>query len=269
MALAGGRVMRFWLGTHRPNWLGQTDVPLFISRRTLAERKTLPLAQGPWALDSGGFSELTMHGEWQTTPAQYVAEVRRFKDEMPGFTWAAIQDWMCEPVIRARTGLTVVEHQARSVASYLTLSDLAPEMQWTPVLQGWAIPDYLHHVEQYARAGVDLTTLPLVGVGSVCRRQGSDEITALVGELAALGLRLHGFGMKQRGLIPCAWQLTSSDSMAWSFRARKHGSPMFSSCQHRNCANCLPWALRWRRDLLTLIEQPRSYQLPMLMGVSA
>jgi hypothetical protein len=74
--------MTFWLGTHRPNWLGLTDVPLFVSRRTLAPRRTFPRARGVWALDSGGFSELSLFGEWQTSPRQYVAEVRRFRDEL-------------------------------------------------------------------------------------------------------------------------------------------------------------------------------------------
>lgn len=52
------RVPQFWLGTHKTGWLERTDVPLFISRRRLVERVTLPRARGPWALDSGGFTEL-------------------------------------------------------------------------------------------------------------------------------------------------------------------------------------------------------------------
>ena len=54
----------FYLGTHHPSWLRKTDVPLFVSRRRLAGLKTLPRARGPWALDSGGFQELILHGEW-------------------------------------------------------------------------------------------------------------------------------------------------------------------------------------------------------------
>src|SRR5690242_4741899 len=98
--------MRFYLGTHMPSWLTKTDVPLFVShRRLLGElrpgrgaRKTLPRARGPWALDSGGFTELQMFGEWRTTPAEYIAAVRRYRDEIGGLVWAAPMDWMCEPV---------------------------------------------------------------------------------------------------------------------------------------------------------------------------
>lgn len=67
----------FFLGTHHPNWLRKTDVPLFVSRRRLAGRTRLPRARGVWALDSGGFQELNLHGRWTVTPAHYVAEVRR------------------------------------------------------------------------------------------------------------------------------------------------------------------------------------------------
>ncbi len=64
--------MRFYLGTHHASWLGRTDVPLFVSRRRLAGIRRLPRALGPWALDSGGFTELSMFGRWRTTAAQYV-----------------------------------------------------------------------------------------------------------------------------------------------------------------------------------------------------
>jgi hypothetical protein len=71
--------VRFYLGTHLPNWLGKVTIPLFVSRRTLAPRRTLPRALGPWALDSGGFTELAMYGRWTVPATQYVAEVRRFR----------------------------------------------------------------------------------------------------------------------------------------------------------------------------------------------
>src|SRR4051812_4445749 len=86
----------FYLGTHHLSWLEQTDVPLFISRRTLAARKALPRARGHWAIDSGGFTELSMHGRWTIDARDYAELVRRARDEAGGLQWAAIQDWMCE-----------------------------------------------------------------------------------------------------------------------------------------------------------------------------
>ena len=72
MATAG--VTRFYLGTHEPSWLRRlNDVPLFISHRRLQRLVNLYPATTGWALDSGGFTELSMHGRWTTTPAAYTA----------------------------------------------------------------------------------------------------------------------------------------------------------------------------------------------------
>jgi hypothetical protein len=84
----------FYLGTAAPNWLASAGVPLFISHRRLAGRRRLPRAAAGWALDSGGFSELSMYDEWRTGPRQYLAAVRRYDDEIGKLEWAAIQDHM-------------------------------------------------------------------------------------------------------------------------------------------------------------------------------
>ncbi len=69
--------MEFFLGTHQVHWLRQVEAPLFISVRRLRRLKTLPRVLAGWALDSGGFTELSQYGCWQTTPATYAAEVQR------------------------------------------------------------------------------------------------------------------------------------------------------------------------------------------------
>jgi hypothetical protein len=56
------------------------------------------------ALDSGGFTELRLHGGWRTTAAEYVTVVRRYRDQIGCLEWAAPQDWMCEPFMLAKTG---------------------------------------------------------------------------------------------------------------------------------------------------------------------
>lgn len=94
---------RFYLGTHETSWLTRTDVPLFISHRRLARNKSLPRAVGPWALDSGGFTELNMYGEWRTTPSEYVAAVRRYTEEVGGMQWASPQPGLDERAGRAGT----------------------------------------------------------------------------------------------------------------------------------------------------------------------
>jgi hypothetical protein len=236
--------VRFFLGTHMPNWLALTDVPLFVSHRRLASRRTFPRALGPWALDSGGFTELSMHGRWLTSPQEYVTATYRYRDAIGGLEWAAPQDWMCEPFMLANTGLTVAEHQRRTVASVVELRTLAPDLPFVPVLQGWELDDYLRCADLYAAEGIDLAGEATVGIGSVCRRQSATEIEDICAALAARGIRLHGFGVKTLGLR-YGRHLVSADSMAWSYNARKN--PPLPGHTHKSCANCLEWALAWRQ----------------------
>ena len=236
--------MRFWLGTHQVDWLGKTEVPLMVSHRRLAKHVGLPRARGPWVLDSGAFSEIAEHGCFTTTPMAYALAVTRYRDEIGNLQWCAPQDWMCEPHMLRRTGMTVLQHQKLTTGNYLWLRDTGIPV--IPVLQGWRIGDYLDHASAYERAGVDLEREPVVGLGSVCRRQHTDSIVALVGALQPL--RLHGFGMKSAGISRAAYGLASADSMAWSYNARR--ARALAGCTHRSCANCLRYALWWRQRVL-------------------
>ena len=244
--------LTFYLGTHRANWLWSvTDVPLFISHRVLRKRVTpFPRATTAWALDSGGFTELNLHGGWRTTPEAYVDSVRRYVAELGSLQWASPQDWMCEPWVIAKTGLTVAEHQSRTVENYLQLIDMAPDLPFIPVLQGWEIGDYFAHAEAYAEAGIDLTAQPVVGIGSVCRRQATGQIASIFDQLKAQGLKMHGFGVKTVGLSMYADQLVSADSLAWSYGARQDALRGVRHCAKNTCANCLHYALAWRERIL-------------------
>lgn len=238
----------FWLGTHHPNWAEKTDVPLFISHLRLRDRQTLPRALGPVAIDSGAFSYLA-HDIERDSPRQYATSVRRYRGEIGNVRWAAIQDWMCEPFILRKTGLTVREHQARTIQSYLDLTNIAPDLPWVPVLQGWQPGEYVAHARMYMRAGIDLRRLPLVGLGTVCRRPRFTWVEVLVRALSQVGVRLHGFGVKITGLVKFGLHLASADSMAWSFTARRQKERLFGHT-HINCANCLEYALGWRRGVV-------------------
>lgn len=248
--------LRFYLGTHRPTWLWQIhDVPLFISHRVLRDRKSLfPKATTPWALDSGGFTELNLYGEWRTTPEEYVAAVRRYDDELGCLEWASPQDWMCEPWVLAKTGLTVADHQRLTTLNYLKLMELAPNLGFIPVLQGWTNEDYLRHADMYETVGVDLASLPLVGVGSVCRRQATGAIAGVFDSLVSRGLAMHGFGVKSAGLAQYADSLTSADSLAWSYTARQDALRGIRHCGKKTCANCMHYALAWRARVMRTLE---------------
>ena len=254
----------FYLGAPKACWLARTDVPLFVSRNVLKNMRKLPRALGPWALDSGGFTELQMHGRWTIDAVAYAAEVRRFRDEIGNMQWAAPQDWMCEPIvisggkvkgnlIFAGTGLIVHSHLVRTVHNFLELRSRAPDLPIVPVLQGWQLDDYLRCWDLYDMAGVVLDREPVVGIGSVCRRQATKEAVAIFERLAIEGLRgrMHGFGVKTAGLPAVANYLASADSQARSMHARKRGILLPGHDKpgpgrrkgHKNCANCLEYLL--------------------------
>jgi hypothetical protein len=268
-------VTTFYLGTHRPRWLERTDVPLFISRTVMEKapgvlRDSLPRARGRWAMDSGGFTQLHEHGRWTLTPEQYLGEVRRARDEIGGLDWAAPMDWMCEPSARAVTGMSTYEHQARTVDNFLHLRSLAPDLPIVPVLQGFEIRDYQICADLYERAGVDLAVEQVVGLGSVCRRQATEEIDLIAAMLHARGIKLHGFGVKIDGLATYAPSLTSADSLAWSYGGRKthpcaHG-PNRSGVIPQSEANCINYAMAWREKILATLAAPVQLSLPVGAG---
>lgn len=252
--------MKFYLGFHHPHQLAHAGVPLFVSHRRLAARRTLPRAIASWALDSGGFTELSLYGRWTVPARDYAAAVARYRDEIGFLDWAAPQDWMCEPVMLAKTGLTIREHQRRTIASVQELRALGAPV--IPVLQGWAPCDYFDHAEDYDRAGFDLCAEPIVGLGSVCRRQNTVRASILVRELAAAGLRLHGFGFKVTGLRSCHDALASADSLAWSYHARREPPRPECRGKHKNCANCAPFAIEWRDKVLRSVDTPHQLSMP-------
>lgn len=245
---------RFYLGIHHPHWLRTVPVPLFVSHVGLRKyKRALPkrLPGATWALDSGAFSEIGKYGRFFTTPAEYAAAVRRYRDEIGGLAWAAPMDWMCEPAVLAKTGLTVAEHQRRTVESVLQLRALAPDLPFAPVIQGWNLPSYVACVRLYGEAGIDLAAEPIVGLGSVCRRQATDEIGWIVTTLAdQFGLEnLHGFGVKSLGVAKYGAALASSDSMAWSQDGR-HVSGCAHGTRGKTEANCIAYGLEWRERML-------------------
>ncbi len=264
----------FFLGSPNPSWLGRAGVRLFVSDTRLREYKRFPWrAAAPWALDSGGFSQLQKHGRWTVSPSEYASRVRWYRDRIGGLLWAAPQDEMCEHAIihggvfgrqrfvgtrqfidpnQAMTDDELVEvHQRNTVLNSMELDDVAPDLPWIRVVQGQTPAQYLRHIDMYWDLGrIDLTRERLVGVGSVCRRQAMSEAGQILTALHHRGLtRLHGFGFKVLGLRRYGHLLTSADSMAWSDDARKKQRVLCDTVHPRgakNCANCLPYALWWR-----------------------
>lgn len=212
----------FFVGLHQPSDARHFE-RAFVSVNRLRSRKS-DFPARDWIMDSGAFTEVTTHGGYRSGVAEYAAQIRRWG--RCGTMLAAVsQDWMCEPFVLVKTGLTVRDHQRLTVERYDALLDADPGALVLPVAQGYLPDDYRRHLELY---GDRLSEGQWVGVGSVCKRNGSARETAAV--LDAIyeerpDLRLHGFGLKLTSLASPAVRrrLYSADSMAWSYSARKQG----------------------------------------------
>lgn len=211
---------KFFVGMPEPTYASRAG-PAFISAHRLAKRRS-HFAVGEWVMDSGAFSTIAKHGGYPDTPAAYAAEVRRWA--RCGRLLAAVtQDYMCEPWMLERTGLSVQRHQLLTVRRYDAIRKAGTAgVYLMPVLQGYAPADYARHLRMY---GGRLARGAWVGVGSVCKRnrdpKAIEEVLRAVLDVRP-DLRLHGFGIKLTALRSAEVRrmLWSSDSMAWSFSAR-------------------------------------------------
>ena len=210
--------------------------------------------------DDDHFFEDAAARAWR--PQAHAHRARRVLLEMgrAHVAWIGPQDMMCEPFMLEATGLDVAEHQRRTVANYVELCRLAPDVPWLPVVQGWTVEDYVRCVELYRAAGVDLRESEWVGVGSICRRQGTAEGVAIIVAMLRLGLRVHAFGFKADGLrrlraelAADEWARLRADSAAWSKHAQR-GRIKLPACTHRGpCSNCVAYANVRRLELATAL----------------
>lgn len=261
--------MKFYLGTHEAQWVSRRElagVPLFISHERFTRNgervSRYPAALTDWGQDSNGYFHLRKHGRWTFTPEQYAASTRRRMVELGRMDFASQMDWMCESDALSATGRTWQEHVRLTVENAVHLRRIAPDIPWMFVIQG--VPEiYGSHemcVRMFADSGIDLTREPHVGIGSVCRLQGTQMITDLFSRMRDIGIvNPHGFGVKTLGvkrIEDC--DIGSSDSLAWSTNGRRRGyvdrygndGRALPSCRHKTCANCIPWALRWLERFL-------------------
>src|SRR5688572_31289007 len=138
--------MRFFTGLHQPSDAKHFDAA-FVSVNRLRNRKG-PFQVGDWIMDSGAFTEISTHGCYRTTVEEYAAEIRRWANN--GNLLAAVsQDWMCEPFIVEKTGLTVAEHQRLTIERYDALVACDTGVYILPVLQGYTSKDYIACLRAY------------------------------------------------------------------------------------------------------------------------
>lgn len=215
--------MRFFTGLHQPSDARHFEAA-FVSVNRLRTRKGA-FEVGDWIMDSGAFTEVSTYGGYRHSVEEYAAEIKRWAAN--GNLLAAVaQDYMFEPFIVAKTGLSVLRHQELTVARYddLLACDTGG-VYIMPVLQGFTPAEYVRHIRMY---GERLKFGQWVGVGSVCKRNGDvrmiEAVLRTIKEVRP-DLRLHGFGLKTTALSSGLVRdlLHTADSMAWSFSARKQG----------------------------------------------
>lgn len=215
--------VEFFIGLHQPSD-AKNFGPVMVSVNRLKTRKSA-FQVGDWMMDSGAFTAINTYGGYPEGVEVYAAHIRRWASN-GNLRCAVAQDYMCEPFMVAKTGLTVAEHQRLTIERYdaLLACDTAG-IYILPVLQGYTPQDYVTHLAAY---GDRLAHGAWVGVGSVCKRNG--DARAIEAVLCAIkaqrpDLLLHGFGLKttalRSGLVRSC--LATADSMAWSFAARKQG----------------------------------------------
>jgi hypothetical protein len=212
----------FFLGTHRISHVRYFS-RAFVSVNRIWDRKSDFGAKG-WVLDSGAFTQINKYGRFYLSVLEYASQIQRWS--RCGDLMAAVsQDYMCEPAALRRTGLSVRQHQERTLVRYELLMGCGVRTYIMPVLQGYDPREYAEHLRMY---GGLLAEGAWVGVGSVCKRNSNPE--SVLGVLKAIlserpDLRLHGFGLKITALTDrrVVRRLWSSDSMAWSLAARRSG----------------------------------------------
>ena len=122
----------------------------------------------------------SLYGKWTISAKDYTDAILRYDKEIGNLDFCAIQDYMCEPWILKKTGLSVKKHQELTCRSYLELKSILPDINFIPILQGWNLDDYLRHIELYNNLGINLFSGQIVGLGSVCRRESTNEIKRIV-----------------------------------------------------------------------------------------
>lgn len=248
--------------------------PVLISANNFWKRGKfrLPQLPGDIALDSAGFTTMKCYGGYIWPLADYVKFAGALRP-----TWWAAPDYCCEPEI-AHDRIEVGERVCRTAASLEMARQAAADQGVEPpmpVLQGWQPDDYVRCADLMP----DLP--PLVGVGSVCRRNlsGGDGILRVVNRLdLALdpAVKLHLFGVKGLAIRALAGhpRIYSMDSMAWDYAARRAlghahvGKPRRGApSHHMPRADFLGWHLqRWwqqQNDGLGLFGRPAVRHVPL------
>ena len=113
---------------------------------------------------------------------------------------------------------------AEAVENAIKLMDLADDINWVMVVQGYTADEYLYCVDKIKDQGL---ITPLMAIGSLCTRKKiaqARKIILTVRENLPSTVDLHGFGVDFRFLRDLAIfkALYSTDTAAWKWNNRSH-----------------------------------------------
>ena len=139
--------MTFFPGLHHPH-IAHHFPRAMISINTIRKRKS-GFKVNDWVLDSGAFTQIRKHRGYPNPPEDYTAEVSRWSTN-GNMLWATAQDYMTEPIMSEKTGLTVADHQAPTIERYDRISAaVPPHIHILPVLPGFDPVEYGDCVSLY------------------------------------------------------------------------------------------------------------------------
>ncbi len=197
--------------------LKRVPKPLVSVNSAMGRRLDLRSKSQSW-VDSGAFQIIKARGYFPFGDGLYASWVGAMGPKF--FTQL---DWPCEPAVLAKTGLSVEEHQRRSLQSANTLaSSEVGDAVLVPTIQGWTVEQYLAAAENLEKIGLWRSYM---AIGSVCRRNQAAAVVAVITALREFSpnTRYHGFGVKSSPkILKLIW---SCDSFAWRFAAwREHAA---------------------------------------------
>lgn len=188
-------------------------------------------------LDSGGYSVLSEHDDYQTTDREYVQYLQDHRDPLEFY---ALRDYPTDDDTLEKHDATVRDHQRQTTRRHADLLDVVDgvdlDAQPVAVAQGHSPDDYVRHLDELQDAGA-LTDH--VGIGSLVDRDPSVVPPIIQAVRDALPSRhtIHGFGVSRHHLVhdSVVQNLDTADTCSYERRARDD-SAEHESCDFRHVA---------------------------------
>lgn len=234
----------------QPSWLQQTDVPISIPWSVLSSRRRFKRSKGPWiigrpvvemfpninlpfyanivdqCLDLGLRHATT---PWYTHDIQYVPDMRTLQKQ-------STENYMrLHDLIPGRFLPVIHAYSPDDVDFALNIYEAYGAL-WSPAVQIKGYTPSVHVIRKFA-----LGVLP-------AERWARRDV---VRDICSRGIELHAHGLNWVRLRDLSPYIVSADSDSWRSVGRR---TRMDGCNHKDCANCLRFALSWRDEAIHEFE---------------